>query len=153
MRRTALTTAAVTFALALLAAPAARAGKEYEVKTDAEVKAAPGAPAKTSVTLVAQDGWHMNEEAPITLTLTPDAGVSVAKPKLGREDLVAKSKESAKFDVAFTAAEAGKKTVAGEARFVVCKETACKPVKEKLAWTIDVAAAAPAAAAKGGKKK
>jgi len=61
-----------------------------------------------------------------------------------RADLAASTKESARFDVAFEAAEAGAKVISAEARFVICQETACKPVKETLALNIEVGAAAPA---------
>jgi hypothetical protein len=55
--------------------------------------------------------------------------------------------------VPFEALEVGAKVVTAEARFVLCQEQACKPVKETLALNIDVAAAAPAAPAKAVKAK
>ena len=55
--------------------------------------------------------------------------------------------ESARFDIPVSAAEAGKKTISAEARFVICQEQACKPVKETLALAIDVSAAPVVAAA------
>ena len=43
-------------------------------------------------------GWHVNDEAPISVALTTPAGVTVKKAKLTRADLAASSKESARFD-------------------------------------------------------
>ena len=48
-----------------------------------------------------------------------------------------------------SATEAGKKTINAEARFVLCQEQACKPVKETLALALDIT---PAAAPKDIKK-
>jgi DsbC/DsbD-like thiol-disulfide interchange protein len=136
----------------LLVAPGARAeDKLYEIKKT-EAKVAVGAKATTSVTISTKNGWHVNAEAPITLSLTPPAGITLPKAKLARADLAASTQESARFDVAFEAAEVGAKVITAEARFVICQATACKPVKETLSLTIDVGAAAPAPKAKAKAK-
>ena len=152
---------ALTLALGLasVAAPAARAEETvYEIQkkpTAAKV----GAPGKASVTVVGKNGWHVNEEAPITVALKADPGLDLPKTKLTRADLAESTKQSARFDVPFSATAAGKKTITADARFVMCQEQACKPVKETIALDVDVTADAPAAAApaakakSGGKKK
>jgi hypothetical protein len=141
------------FLVTALASSARADEKLYEIKkTDAKV--AVGGKATTSVTIAAKNGWHMNAEAPIELLLTPPAGITLPKAKLARKDLASSTQESARFDVAFEAAEAGSKVIAAEARFVICQgETACKPVHETLSLTVDVAAAAPAPAKPKGKGK
>jgi len=140
-------------AVAFLAPALARAEEKlYEIKKT-EPKVAVGAKGAASVTIAAKSGWHLNAEAPISLALTVPAGVTIAKPKLGRADLAASTEQSARFDVAFEAAEAGAKVVTAEARFVLCQEQACKPVKETVSLNIDVAAAAPAASPAKGKAK
>jgi hypothetical protein len=122
---------------------AARAeDKLYEIK-NTEAKVAVGAKGTTSVTIATKSGWHVNAEAPITLSLTPPAGITLPKAKLVRADLAASTQESARFDVAFEAAEAGPKVITAEARFVLCQATACKPVKETLTLAVDVAPPAP----------
>jgi hypothetical protein len=132
---------ALPLAAALLFGPAARAeDKLYEIKKT-DPKVAVGAKGTTSVTISAKNGWHMNAEAPITLALTPPAGITLPKAKLARADLAASTAESARFDVAFEAAEAGSKVIAAEAKFVICQEQACKPVHETLTLTVDVSAA------------
>jgi hypothetical protein len=102
-----------------------------------------GTKATTSVTIATKGGCHVNAEAPITLSLTAPAGITLSKAKLVRADLASSTQQSARFDVAFEVAEAGAKVINAEARFVICQETACKPVKETLALNIEVAAAAP----------
>jgi DsbC/DsbD-like thiol-disulfide interchange protein len=111
----------------------------YDVsKTDASLTA--GSKGKASVTISAKKGWHLNAEAPLTLKLLPAAGVEVDKAKLGRGDLAASNETTARFDVALTAAEPGKKTVEAEAGFVLCQEDSCRPVKEKVTLAVEVTA-------------
>jgi DsbC/DsbD-like thiol-disulfide interchange protein len=145
--------AALLFGAAIvLAASAARADALYEV-TKTEPKLAAGGTATATLTIKAKGGWHMNAEAPITLALTPAAGLTVPKQKLGRGDLAASSVDSARFDIPVSAAEPGKKSINAEARFVICQESACKPVKETLALALDVTPPSPTAANTPAKKK
>ncbi len=147
----AMTKAAALLALpvVLFAASARAEGSLYEIKKT-EPKVAAGAKATASLTIATKNGWHVNAEAPITVALTPPAGISVPKAKLSRGDLAQSTAESARFDIPFEASEAGPKVITAEAKFVICQESACKPVKETLALNIDVA---PAAAAPKGKSK
>ena len=133
----------------VLAAGISTAGDAlYEIKKT-EPKVAVGGTGTASLTITAKAGWHVNAEAPITVALTAPAGVTVQKAKLTRADLAQSTQESARFDIPVSATEAGKKTINAEARFVLCQEQACKPVKETLAFAVDVA---PAVAAKETKK-
>ena len=151
MLRVTRSLSALFLTAALLLAGRARAeDKLYEIK-QSDTKVAVGGKATTSVTIATRNGWHVNAEAPITLALTPPAGITLPKAKLARADLAASTQESARFDVAFEAAEVGAKVISAEARFVICQETACKPVKETLTLNIDVAAPAPAPKAKTAK--
>ncbi len=122
----------------------------YEIKKT-EPKVAVGATATATLTITAKSGWHVNGEAPISVALTAPAGVTLQKLKLTRSDLAQSTPEAARFDIPISATEAGKKTINAEARFVLCQEQACKPVKETLALALDISPAA-AAAPKGAKK-
>ena len=150
LSRTQISTALFMTALsaASLVHSVARAEERLYEITNPQSKVAVGAKSTTSVTIATKNGWHVNAEAPITLSLTAPAGITLPKAKLARADLAASTKESARFDVAFEAAEVGPKVIAAEARFVICQETACKPVKETLTLNIDVAAPAPTPKAK-----
>ena len=132
--------ATLLFGAAALAAGPARAESLYEV-TKTEPKLVAGSTATATLTIKAKSGWHVNAEAPITVALTPAAGLSVPKQKLSRADLAASTVDSARFDIPVSAAEPGKKSINAEARFVICQESACKPVKETLALAVDVAPA------------
>ena len=139
MKRTTLALFLAFVALPLAAgATAARAAESLYEITKVEPKVAVGATGTASLTIKVKGGWHVNDEAPISVALTTPAGVTVKKAKLTRADLAASSKESARFDIPVSATEAGKKTIRAEAHFVLCQEQACKPVKENVTLAIEV---------------
>jgi hypothetical protein len=129
-------------------APSAIAAESLYEIAKTEPKVAVGATATATLTIKAKGGWHMNAEAPITVALTAPAGVTLQKAKLTRADLAASSVDSARFDIPVAAKETGKQTIAAEARFVICQDQACKPVKETLAFAVEVTAASPTKTAK-----
>ncbi|HET6284683.1 MAG TPA: hypothetical protein VFH73_27245 [Polyangia bacterium] len=138
----------------LIAAPMALAdGTHYELQKT-EPKVAVGAKSSATVTIAAKNGWHLNAEAPFSVSLVAPTGLTLSKTKLGRSDLAKSTQDAAQFEIAFEAIEAGIKVVTGEARFVLCQEAACKPVKETVSINIEVTppTAAPAAKAKRTKK-
>ncbi|HEY4187175.1 MAG TPA: hypothetical protein VGP07_19015 [Polyangia bacterium] len=141
---------------ALAQRPASADEVTYEIrKTTAPATA--GVASNVSVTVVGKNGWHVNGEAPITASVKADPGVELPKPKLTRADLAESTAQSARFDIPFSVADAGKKTITAQTRFVMCQEQACKPASETIAFEVDVQApgAKPARSAKAmaGAKK
>jgi len=130
----------------VLASSAARAADDaFEVKSST-VKATLGEKAVSNVNIATKPGWHLNAEAPLTLKLTPSQEITVEKPRLQRADLAASTDTTARFDVALVASKEGHGEVQAEAGFVICQETLCRPIKEKL--IISVEASPPGAAEK-----
>ena len=72
-------------------------------------------------------------------SLTSPAGLTTSKAKLTRNDLTKNTKETAQFDIQVEASEAGKKVLNAETKFVLCQESACKPVKETVTFNLVVA--------------
>jgi hypothetical protein len=144
----------VLAAFLLLAASHARAGDgTFEVATTG-ASGSVGSKTNASVTIRAKKGWHLNQEAPLTLKLSPAPGVVVDKAKLSRADLALANETEARFDVGLTLSEPGKKVVEGEAGFVLCREEACRPIKEKLTLAAEATEAkAQPASAKTPKKR
>lgn len=97
-----------------------------------------GQPGTVSIRVIPNATWHMNLEYPTKLTVTPPAGVAVAKPKLGKDDAVKFDEQNCEFAVAFTPSEAGDKVFTGEFKFAVCQDTACVPKTEKLEFHVAV---------------
>ena len=104
-------------------APPAKKGQ----KAVAKVKITPGA------------GYHMNKEYPTSLVLSSvPAGVMVDKMKQTMKDAAKWEEAGGEFDIAYTAAEPGKKTVSGEIKFAVCSANTCDPKKSTVSFDIDV---------------
>jgi hypothetical protein len=140
------------FGLIVAAAVPARADDTYQVsKTDAAVVV--GSPGKASVTVSAKQGWHLNAEAPLTLKLGSTPGLQTDKTKLGRADLALSTETEARFDIGVTVSEPGRKTLEADVGFVLCQESACRPIKEKVSLVVDSADAKKAGPAKKTKKK
>jgi hypothetical protein len=100
--------------------------------------AAAGKPATSVIEVRPATGFHMNLEFPARLRVSPAAGVTVTKADLAKEDAEL-TNELLRFSVAFSAAAAGKVTLAGLGDFSVCNDTTCKLIRdEKLSWDVDV---------------
>lgn len=113
--------------------------KQYytlEIKVPPAV--ASGKPAEVVVTLVPKNGRHLNHEFPTKLTITPPAGVTVAKPTLKKTDAETFNDNLATFKVSFTSSDAGEKAFAGKFKFAVCTDTTCDPQTEQLAFKVSV---------------
>ena len=90
-------------------------------------------------------GYHVSMEYPVSLTLTPPDGVTLAKAQLnagGRDgtagDAAAFSEKGLTFDVKATAQKAGDYQIKGWFKFGVCDENSCHPKKQPI--TIALAA-------------
>jgi hypothetical protein len=104
-------------------APPAKKGQ----KSVAKIRITPGA------------GFHMNKEYPTSLVLsTVPAGVTVDKMKQTMKDAAKWEEAGGEFDVAYTAAAAGKQIVSGEIKFAVCSANTCDPKKSNVSFEIDV---------------
>lgn len=90
-----------------------------------------GKPATAKVKIIAAPTHHMNKEYPTSLTLTPPAGIAVAKAKLAGADAKIEEK-AAEFVVTFTPSETGNKEIAGDLKFAVCTAESCIPQKIKI---------------------
>lgn len=122
-------------ALAYAQAPAATG---YTLKVEAP-PAKKGQKAVAKVKITPGAGYHMNKEYPTSLVLsTVPAGVTVDKMKQTLKDAAKWEEAGGEFDIAYTAADAGKKTVSGEIKFAVCSANTCDPKKSNVSFEIDV---------------
>jgi hypothetical protein len=110
----------------------------YVLKVDAP-PAKKGEKAVAKIHITPGAGYHINKEYPTSLVFTAvPAGVLVDKMKLTAKDAAKFEEAAAEFDVAYTAAQPGKKVVAGELKFAVCSATTCDPKKSAVSFEIDV---------------
>jgi pyruvate/2-oxoglutarate dehydrogenase complex dihydrolipoamide acyltransferase (E2) component len=99
----------------------------------ASVKA--GQPGSVEVVLAAKAPFHVNDKYPIKLKLKETPGVKYDNLVIGK-DAVKLEPMKAVMPVSFTAAAAGKHTVAGQFAFSVCTEDKC--LMEKRDLVLDV---------------
>lgn len=119
------------------ASPLPAAAQTYKIRiTPGEAEA--GKQATSVIEVTPMPGYKMNKEFPSRLAIEPTEGATLAKSafEVGDAQL---SEEMLRFEIPFTAAEAGKLDLAGSTDFSVCNENACKLIRdEKLAWQVAV---------------
>jgi hypothetical protein len=110
----------------------------FTMKLAAPKSASKGAKVTVSVEITPKAGFHLNKDFPTKLTVTPPAGVTVAKAEQSAADAVAFEPGHGTWQVVFTADSAGAKAFTGRMKFAVCTDTTCNPQKQDLAWSTAV---------------
>lgn len=109
-------------------------GANYEIATTPQ--AAPfkvASEGRVDLRLTGRNGYHVNQEYPIELTLQPPAGVKLAKAKLVRADASAFEEAQAVFPIALTPEAAGRKALRGTLNFSVCNPQNCLLERQDVA--------------------
>ena len=111
------------------------------IELPADAKAGSEAVAKIRVTPGA--GYHVNTEYPVKLTLTPPAGVTLAKAEFvagghdkGKGDTDAFDDNQLALSVKLTPAASGSYTINGSFKFAVCDKDQCLAKKETIAIVV-----------------
>jgi hypothetical protein len=130
-------------ALALLAAPLARgddtaaaAARSYRIETagtTTELKA--GGKGNLVLTIVPVDKVHVHPQAPLKITLQ-SAGLRLEKTSLGHKDAVDPKADGPRFEVPFSATDAGKHDATAKLDFFICSDQWC--VKQTRDVTVAV---------------
>jgi hypothetical protein len=139
----------VTSSGALLAPPAAHAAEPGSPATEAskayalEAVASPaslrsGGKGVLRLTIAPVAGAHVDPRAPLKVTLASSAGLALARPVLGREDLADPKAEAPRFEVPFTASAAGAQELKARLDFFVCTDRWCVKQVRDLVVPVDV---------------
>lgn len=115
----------------------------YELRTDGsstEVKA--GEKGTVNISIKAKNGAHVSDEAPLRIELASKEA-KLEKEKLTLADSLAKKAEGTpypdpRFEVAFTAASAGKAVVDAKLTFFICTEKICARQNKTLSFPVVV---------------
>lgn len=91
-----------------------------------------------AVALEPRGVYHINQEYPISISLSADDEMGLAKSELARTDAAEFGEKKARFDVPFTPAEAGEHKVQAKVKFAVCTPETCVPDERTLALAIAV---------------
>lgn len=123
--------------------PAAEAAASYRVTAaivPGEVKRGAKATLAVEIAMTRPD-VHVQAEFPLKVTLTPSAGLGIARDSLGHADARDPAAKGRRWEVPVTAKAGGKQDVEVALRFAVCKETDpqwCVTRNEKIRAALEV---------------
>ncbi len=110
----------------------------FELRATAAESYASGELAQFAIQITPKGEFHMNDEYPTMITVRDAASVEFPKSELERADAAEWAAERARFDVPFTASEAGEHTVVCDVSFAVCTDENCIPEERTLAVNLPV---------------
>ena len=91
-----------------------------------------------AVSLKPRGEYHVNQDYPMSISITPSAGVEFPKTQIGKPEAAEFGDNIARFDVPFTGKAAGKHTVVANVKFAVCTPENCVPDERTLAVVLPV---------------
>lgn len=102
-----------------------------------------GSEAVAKIVVTPGNGYHVNTEYPVKLTLTAPAGVTLAKSEFlagghdkGKGDTDVFDEKQLAIAVKLTAAQSGSYTINGSFKFAVCDKDQCLAKKETIAIAV-----------------
>ncbi|MBK7155946.1 MAG: hypothetical protein IPH72_29905 [Sandaracinaceae bacterium] len=90
-----------------------------------------------AIELTGRDGWHVNMEYPTVVQLEGE-GLSFPSPRLERAQAAQFAEERVRFDVPFTPAAAGDRSVTARVQFAMCNPSNCVPEERTLTLALAV---------------
>jgi hypothetical protein len=134
---------AVALAAALPARPSADAGadaaKSFRLDTEGTTRAlAAGATGKLVLAIVPLNGTHVHPEAPLKIALSGTAGLALSKGALGHADAADPKAEAPRFEVPFTATQAGGQEARARVDFYICSDRWCVKQTRDVVVAIEV---------------
>lgn len=121
------------------AASAAKKETRFKLEVSKVGKAVVGKKTSVTVTLSADNPWHMNKDFPTSLKLKASAGAKVAKATMKKKDAKTFTEHKMQFVVDITPTKTGKQSVDGVLKFAICKADSCSPAKAKVSIPLTVA--------------
>ena len=97
---------------------------------------AAGSEATAAIKVVPATGYHVSTEFPMKLTLTPPAGVKLAKTELAKADADQFTEQGLALSVKATAEKAGSYEIKGCFKVGVCDKDSCHPKKQPITITV-----------------
>lgn len=91
-----------------------------------------------SVVITPAAGLKVHDQAPLTASLKPAKGLTLAKTKLTREDVANKGEANPELKAEFGAAAPGPQSVMADLQFFVCAEKWCERQQQAVNIKINV---------------
>ncbi len=131
-----------------IAAPGVRAGaadvgseaaRSYRIETAGTTQQlASGAQGKLVLTIVPLKGTHVHPQAPLKIALSGTPGLKLSKDVLGHKDAVDPKADGPRFEVPFTAAQAGAQVARAKVDFFICSDQWCVKQSREVTVPVDV---------------
>lgn len=90
-----------------------------------------------AIELTGREGWHVNMEYPTVVQLEGE-GLTFPSARLEREQAAQYAEERVRFDVPFTPAAAGERSVTARVQFAMCNPSNCVPEERTLTLALAV---------------
>jgi len=82
--------------------------------------------------------YHLNQQFPTSVTTRVPKSIALEKPQLDKDDAKLFSEQQVKFEVAFSASEAGEYEAKALVNFAVCTAKTCIPLRKNLTVLLKV---------------
>ncbi|TMQ06284.1 MAG: hypothetical protein E6J90_46215 [Deltaproteobacteria bacterium] len=134
-------------ALAMLgwAPAAAQRDPGWEVRVAERIDVAAGATVQLPIALAVDRGLTVSRDAAVIIDLTPEAGVTVKKRRLGRGDAVDPEADAPRFAATVHGDVPGEHAVRLRVRFWLCRSRTCRPIDVQRVATVAVTGETPSA--------
>jgi hypothetical protein len=106
------------------------------------VEVAQGAVATLPIAIAVDRGLTVSKDAPVIIDVSPEAGVSVKRRRLGRSEAVDPGADAPRFTVPVKGEVDGDHAVSVRVRFWLCATKTCRPIDVVKVAQVAVAAAA-----------
>ena len=117
--------------------------RKYLLHVESPQKVGAGDKASSRIVLEAAAPYHINKEFPLEVVVDAK-DLSVPKKTLTIADAQFKSDREAAFEIPFSATGVGEKRFSATMRFAVCTDKDCYPLRDTLAWSVQVVEAGKA---------
>jgi hypothetical protein len=125
--------------LASAAEPVSEAAKSYRIETEGttrQLKA--GAAGKLVLAIVPLNGAHVHPAAPLHIGLSATPGLKLSRDALGHQDAIDPKADGPRFEVPFTASQAGGQEARVKVDFFICSDQWCVKQSRDVAVPVDV---------------
>jgi len=110
----------------------------FELRASASGPYTAGEQGSFGIQLTPRGEYHVNEQFPLRVRPCAADGVTLPSPELDNEDAAEHTEQTARFDVPFTASEAGEHRVSAIVDFAVCTPETCIPETRTVAVLLPV---------------
>jgi DsbC/DsbD-like thiol-disulfide interchange protein len=110
----------------------------FTITASGEASYTQGELGRFGIRIASKEGWHVNQEYPTRITLTPAEGITLPRAELEKSDAAEFGDDVARFDVPFTPGQAGEGRCAAYVDFAICTDETCIPVQHTVAVVLPV---------------